>query len=122
MDATLSGEAVEQGLVGKRPVGSSRRTSFANIEYQLPGAAGVTAVVGYGGRGRTIANRMNSSTIDPANSFSLGARYRFDLGGKPTSVFARVANLTDEYSYQMSGEGLYYSPGRRFIMTLTSDL
>jgi len=122
MDATLSGEAVEQGLVGKRPVGSSRRTSFANIEYQLPGAAGVTAVVGYGGRGRTIANRMNSSTIDPANSFSLGARYRFDLGGKPTSIFARVANLTDEYSYQMSGEGLYYSPGRRFIMTLTSDL
>jgi iron complex outermembrane receptor protein len=122
MDATLSGEAVEQGLVGKRPVGSSRRTSFANIEYQLPGAAGVTAVVGYGGRGRTIANRMNSFTIDPANSFSLGVRYRFDLGGKPTSIFARVANLTDEYSYQMSGEGLYYSPGRRFIMTLTSDL
>jgi hypothetical protein len=36
--------------------------------------------------------------------------------------YARVANATDEYSYQASGEGLYYSPGRRFIMTLTSDL
>jgi len=122
MDSSLSGKAVEQGLVGKRPVGSFRRTSFANIEYQLPGVAGVTAVVAYNGRGRTIANRMNSLTIDPANSFSVGARYRFQMMGKPTSLFARVANITDEYSYQVSGEGLYYSPGRRFIMTLTSDL
>ena len=65
---------------------------------------------------------MNTLTIDPANSFSLGARYRFDVGGKPTSVFARVANVTNEYSYQVAGEGLYYSTGRRFIVTLTSDI
>lgn len=122
MDARLGGEAVEQGLVGKRPVGSSRRTSFANIEYQLPWVEGLAAVVGYGGRGRTIANRMNSLTLDPANSFSLGARYRFDLAGKPTSLYARVANVANEYSYQASGEGLYYSLGRRFILTLASDL
>lgn len=121
MDANLSGKAVEQKLVGQRPVGSSRRTSFANVEYQLKGIEGVTAVLGYAGRGRTIANRMNTLTIDPANSFSVGARYRFNVGGKPTSLYARVANITDEYSYQVSGEGLYYSTGRRFIATLTSD-
>jgi len=103
MDASLNGKAVEQNLVGQRPVGSSRRTSFANIEYQLKGLKGVTAVLGYNGRGRTIANRMNTLTIDPANSFTLGARYRFNVAGKPTSLFARVANITDEYSYQVSG-------------------
>jgi len=122
MDAGLSGIAVEQGLVGKRPVGSSRRTSFANIEYQLPWVKGVTAVVAYSGRGRIVANRLNTLTIDPAKVFNLGARYRFDLAGKPTSLFARVANVANEYSYQVSGEGVYYSPGCRFIMTLTSDL
>jgi len=122
LDATLSGTAVKQGIVGKRPVGSSNRSTFASIEYQLPGLEKLTAVVNYEGRGPTIANRMNTLTIDPANSFSLGARYRFDVGGKPTSVFARVANVTNEYSYQVAGEGLYYSTGRRFIVTLTSDI
>jgi iron complex outermembrane receptor protein len=121
LNATLSGEAVEQGLVGKRPIGSVRRTSFANIEYLVPGLEGLTAILSYSGRGKTVANRMNTLTIEPAHSFTVGARYRFQMMGKPTSLFARLANATDEYSYTVAGEGLIYSPGRRFIATLTTD-
>ena len=121
LDAKVSGTAVEQGLLGKRPVGSTNRISSGSIDYRIPGTA-LSIDVGYTGTGKKVANSANSLTVDPENSFSVGGRYRFEVAGKPTVLRAQVQNLTNDYNFWVSGEGLGFTAPRRFLVNLTTDI
>ncbi len=122
LDARLSGEAVDRGLVGKRPVNATGRFSSAAIEYRPPWVEGLSFDLAYESTSRKTANRQNTFFVPARFVVSPGMRYRFTMGDTPTSVRAQIASINNVYGYNIFGEGFYYNFPRRFTLTLTADL
>lgn len=122
LDARVSGEAVDRGLVGKRPVNAIGRFSSAAIEYRPPWVKGLSFDLAYESTSRKTANRQNTVFVPARYVVSPGMRYRFTIGGTPASLRAQVASINNVYGYNIFGEGVYYNFPRRFILTLAADL
>jgi iron complex outermembrane receptor protein len=122
LDATLSGEAVGQGLVGKRPVNAIGRVSSAALEYSVPWVEGLSVDLYYESTSDRTANRQNTLEVPARYIVSPGVRYRFNIGDKPASFRAQVASANNVYGYNVIGEGVYYNVPRRFSMSLVADL
>jgi iron complex outermembrane receptor protein len=122
LDATVSGDAVELGLIGRRPVGSIGRTVTGAVNWNVPWLNGLSFDLAYEGSSDRIADRANSFVIPARYVASLGGRYRFDLFDKPATFRAQLASVNNAYGYSNIGEGFYYNPPRRFQMNLTVDM
>lgn len=122
LDAKLSGEAVEQGLVGKRPVNAIGRVSSAALEYNVPWVEGLSVDLYYESTSDRTANWQNTLEIPARYIVSPGLRYRFSIGDKPATFRAQLASANNVYGYNVIGEGLYYNLPRRFSMSLVADL
>lgn len=122
LDATLSGDAVEQGLVGRRPVNAIGRVSSVALEYGVPWVEGLSVDLYYESTSDRTANRQNTLEIPARYIVSPGVRYRFAIGDKPATVRAQVASANNVYGYNVIGEGVYYNLPRRFSMSLVADL
>ena len=122
LDATVSGDQVDLGLIGRRPVGSIGRTVTGALNWNLPWVEGLSVDLAYESSSDRIANRANTFVIPERHIFSLGGRYRFDLFDKPATFRAQVATVNNAYGFSNIGEGFYYNPPRRFQMSLTVDM
>jgi iron complex outermembrane receptor protein len=122
LDATLSGEAVDEGLVGRRPINATGRTSSAAVEYQVPWIEGLSVDLFYESTSKRAANRQNTLFVPPRYIVSPGFRYRFRLGDNPATLRAQLATANNAYGYNVIGEGVYYNVPRRFSLTLVTDL
>jgi len=122
LKARVSGDQVDLGLVGRRPIGSAGRTVTAAFNWNLPWVEGLSVDLNYEGSSDRVADRANSFVIPPRYVVSLGTRYRFDLSGKPATFRAQVASLNNAYGFSNIGEGFYYNQPRRFQMSLTVDM
>ena len=122
LDATVSGDAVDLGLIGRRPVGSIGRTVTGALNWDLPWVQGLSVDLAYESASDRIANAANTFVIPARYIYSLGGRYRFDLLDKPATFRAQLASVNNVYGYNNLGEGFYYNPPRRFQMSLTVDL
>ncbi len=122
LDATVSGDAVELGLIGKRPLASIGRTVTAAVNWNLPWVKGLSLDLAYEATSDRIANAANSLVIPARYALALGGRYRFDLTGKPATLRAQWASVNDAYGFNNVSEGFYYNLPRRFQMSLTVDM
>jgi iron complex outermembrane receptor protein len=122
LDATVSGDAVDLGLIGRRPVGSIGRTITGALNWNLPWVDGLSLDVSYEGASDRVANAANSLVIPARYVASVGGRYRFDIGGKPATFRAQIPSVNNRYGYSNLGEGFYYNLPRRFQMSLTVDI
>lgn len=122
LDAKVSGDAVNLGLIGPRPVGSIGRTVTAAVNWNLPWAEGLSADLAYESTSDRVSNAANTLVIPPRYVWSLGGRYRFDLSDKPATFRAQLATVNNPYGYNNLGEGLYYNVPRRFQISLTVDI
>ena len=122
LDATVSGDAVNLGLIGRRPVASVGRTVTAAVNWNLPWVQGLSLDLAYEGTSDRVANRANSLVIPARYALALGGRYRFDLFDNPTTFRAQVASINNAYGFNNAGEGFYYNLPRRFLMSLTVDM
>lgn len=122
LDATVSGDAVDLGLIGRRPVGSIGRVVNGALDWNLPWAEGLSLDLAYEASSDRDANAANTLVIPARYVFSLGGRYRFDLLDKPATFRAQLASVNDAYGFNNLGEGFYYNPPRRFQMSLTVDM
>jgi iron complex outermembrane receptor protein len=122
LDAKVSGDAVELGLIGRRPVGSIGRTVTGAVNWNVPWLDGLSFDLAYEGSSDRTADRANSFVIPARYVASLGGRYRFDLFDKPATFRAQLASVNNAYGYSNIGEGFYYNPPRRFQMSLTVDM
>lgn len=121
LDARVSGDAVELGLIGPRPVGSIGRSVNGALNWNLPWVEGLSLDLAY----QSTSDRVTAeeTLFIPARYVaSLGGRYRFGLLGKPATFRAQLASVNGVYGYNNIGEGYYYSPPRQFQMNLTVDL
>lgn len=122
IDAEVSGDQVDLGLIGRRPVGSIGRTVTGALNWNLPWVEGLSLDLAYESSSDRIANADNTLEIPARYVYSLGGRYRFDLFDKPATFRAQLASVNNPYGFNNLGEGFYYNPPRRFQMSLTVDM
>ena len=121
LDASVSGAAVDRGLIGKRPVGSTRAKLQANAEYAPAGHWSFD--LGANWRAAVIADTDGRTHLPPRATLDLGARYRFKLGHTASVLRFQVTNLADAGGYVVLGPGAYKLADRRqATLTLTTDL
>ena len=122
IDAKVSGDEVDLGLIGPRPVGSIGRTINGGLNWNVPWLEGLSLDLAYESASDRVANADNTFVIPARYVYSLGGRYRFDLLDKPATFRAQLATVNNVFGFNNVGEGFYYNPPRRFQMSLTVDM
>jgi iron complex outermembrane receptor protein len=122
LDADVSGELVDDGRIGGKPVASIERRSIGSIDYRFPDSPfSVDAVVEE--TAERIANVKNTVVVPPRAVLALGGRYRFNIGKANAMIRAQVGNVFNNYGYGVGGSGFYvYNLPRRFSVTLLADI
>jgi iron complex outermembrane receptor protein len=122
LDAKVSGDAVDLGLIGRRPLGAIARNVNGALNWNLPWVEGLSLDLAYEGTSDRTANSANTLVIPARYAAALGGRYRFDLFDKPATFRAQLASFNNAYAFNNIGEGFYYNLPRRFQMSLTVDM
>ncbi len=122
LDAEVTGDQVDQGLIGRKPIGSAPLTATGAVNWNVPWVEGLALDVSYEGFSKRVADRANAFDIPGRYIASLGARYRFNLSGLPATFRAQMASVNNPYGYSNLGEGFYYNTPRRLQMSLTVDI
>jgi iron complex outermembrane recepter protein len=123
LEARLSGDLVDRGLIGSEPVGRPERAMLASLTWRVPGLRGLTIDGGVSMRGAREANRENSFSLPSYATFNFGVRQPFRLNGQAFNLRARVTNIFNGFNWNVASSGLYFFTGSRvFTLTLTGDL
>ena len=116
LDPRISGEAVDSGLIGMRPVGQVRRRIAANLDWRSRGGKGPfsfdLAVESLSSR---MANAANTLSAPPRSALNLGARYRFAWGKAKLVLRPQVNNVFNNFGWNVSPSGGFTFTGRRFF-------
>jgi iron complex outermembrane receptor protein len=122
LKARVSGDQVDLGIIGRRPVGSLGRNINGALNWDLPWVEGLSADLAYESTSDRVADAANSFVIPARYVYSLGSRYRFELLDKPATLRAQLLTMNNRYGFNNIGEGFYYNFPRRFQTSLTVDL
>jgi iron complex outermembrane receptor protein len=129
LDADVSGEAVDLGIIGRKPVGTTRRTMRANFDYRLPFFEPLSVDLGINSLAGKVASALEYSelggrqlTTEPLTTFDMGARYRFKAGAAPATLRAQVTNVFNLYRWNVfSNSSFRFTDTRRFLLSLAAD-
>lgn len=129
LDAEVSGEAVELGAIGRKPVGTTRRMVRANFDYRLPFFDALSVDVGITNQAAQVASALSYAEIggrqlmtEPQTLVDLGARYRFKAGRAPATLRAQVTNAFDVYRWKVGGNSSFrFIDERRVLLSLAAD-
>jgi iron complex outermembrane recepter protein len=125
LDAKVSGEEVDRGLIGKRPVGTFRRHTIVSLDYQVPGVKPLSVTASMEATSDRTANSdpVNKVIIPARAVYSLGTRYKFKLGESPALLRFTVNNIFNTFGWNSGGSGFFLPNGsRRFTLALSTDL
>lgn len=129
LDADVSGEAVDLGIIGPKPVGTTARIVRANLDYRLPFTPlsvdfGVTSQAGKIASALEFAELGGRQLMTRSlTTFDIGFRYRFKTGTAPATLRAQVTNLFNVYGWNVSPNASFkFNDTRRFLMTVAADL
>lgn len=123
LDASVSGEEVDAGLIGGKPIAAIERYTVASIDYRLRRVPGLSFDAVMESTGDRVANAANTLVVPPRAVLSLGSRYRFKVGKTPTLVRAQLGNVFNKYGYGVGGSGFFvYNVQRRVTLTVAADL
>ncbi|WP_237438096.1 TonB-dependent receptor domain-containing protein [Alteraurantiacibacter buctensis] len=123
-DSQVSGELVEAGVIGPRPVGNVRRQSTINLDWRLDGGRSPLSLdLALDSASARVANARNTLLVPQRLTLDAGLRYRFTLAGVRALVRAQMANLFNDYSWSVSPNGaLRYTHSRRFLGELRMEI
>lgn len=123
LDAEVSGEEVDLGLIGKKPVGTFKLHNVANLNWNLPWHKPLTLTARFESTSNRTANAANTLVIPARSVTSLGARYRLTVGNKPILIRGTVDNIFNKFGWNVGGSGFFVPNGsRRYSLTLATDL
>jgi iron complex outermembrane receptor protein len=130
LDAEVSGEAVDLGIIGPKPVGTTGRIIRANLDYRLPFFDPISLDLGITHQAGQVASVLEYAELggrqlmtEPQTIFDLGARYRFKVGATPATLRTQVTNLFDVYRWKVGSNASFrFIDARRFLLTLAADL
>ena len=127
LDARVSGEEVDLGLITKKPVGTFKLHNVANLNWNVPWHKPLTLTARFESTSDRIASDdpvAPKSFVIPARSVtSLGARYRLTIGKTPILIRGTVDNVFNKFGWNQGG-GQFFLPNgsRRFSLSLAADL
>lgn len=124
LDPKISGEAIDTGLIGERPVGSIRRRSIANFDWRLSqGHSPWSFDVAFESLSARVGNAANTFSVPPGETVNLGLRYRFELAHNSTLLRVQAQNLFNDYRWQVSSSGGFtYANSRTYMAQLIMDI
>ncbi|MFO6448346.1 TonB-dependent receptor domain-containing protein [Erythrobacter sp. NE805] len=124
LDPRISGELVDEGAIGPRPVGSIRRRSIANLDWRLDGGRSPLSFdLAFESLSARIGNPANSLSAPPRETLDLGMRYRFSVGSTRALLRVQLANVFNDYGWQVASNGAFlYSTSRRVLAEVRVDL
>jgi iron complex outermembrane recepter protein len=119
----VSGDEVNRGLIGKRPVGTFKLRNIANINWQLPWHDPLTLTARFESTSDRTANAANTFVIPARSVTGLGARYKLKIDKTPLLLRANVDNIFNKFGWNVSGSGFFIPNGsRRYSLSLAADL
>jgi iron complex outermembrane receptor protein len=122
LHARVSGEEVEAGAIGARPVGSASRTLLFSADYRLPWVAGLSANFNVNSVGKRTANSANTVFVPATETVGLGMRYQSKIGRIPVALRMNISNLFDKYSWNVLASNAYfYNNQRQLSVSLAAD-
>jgi iron complex outermembrane receptor protein len=123
LDPTISGEAVTNRQIGKRPVGSVDRRSILNLDWRLDGGKGPWSFdLALESLSARIGNAANTLEAGARENLSLGLRYRFSVASYKALLRLQVTNVLDDYGWLVSSSGGFTAaPGRTWTAQLVAD-
>ncbi len=122
MRPRVTGEAVEQGRVGRRPLGQPSRLLTLATQYELPGVKGVQLTLNATHRGSRAADTRNLVFLPARTTIDAGVRWRMNIGRNPALLRVQMLNVTNTYDLALVGSGSYQvNAPRQVTMFLTVD-
>lgn len=129
LDGAVSGDLVDQGQIGPRPVGQSNRQVRLNADYRLPWSPDWSIDLGVLSSGeRAVGGALRAELggeqylIDGRTTVDIGARWRFRLAGGRAVARAQVLNIGDNRDWEVGSNGAFVmTPPRRVFLTITAD-
>jgi iron complex outermembrane receptor protein len=130
LDADVSGEAVDLGLIGPKPVGTTGRVTRANLDYRLPFFDSLSLDLGINSLAGKVASAREFAELEggqlmtaPLTTFDVGGRYRFKAGKAPATLRAQITNLFNVYRWNVfSNSSFRFTDTRRYLLSLAADL
>ena len=121
MSPRVSGDPVEEGRIGRRPVGQTRRLLTLSGTYALP-APGMSLTFAANHHGARTGDQANRVKTPARTILDAGVRYRFDAAGTPALLRFQVTNLTNAFDWKVASSGAYEAnQPRTFSLFLTMD-
>ncbi len=129
LDAEVSGELVELGQIGPRPVGRTERQVRLNADYQLPwnpklsvDMAPISTGDRAAGSAPLAARDGGQLTVSGRTTLDIGGRWRFRIGDGAAVARLIVQNLTDDQDWDVGSNGAFLMPQpRRASLSVTAD-
>lgn len=124
LQARVSGQLVDQGVIGRVPFGRNPRVSNLNVQYGPASWGGFSLETSIRNVVQGFADTANLLKLSPKTNVDLGARYRFNLFGAPAQLRARVQNVTNTYGWSIAGGSAAwysYDGPTRFSISLAAD-
>lgn len=122
MEPEVTGQAVDLGRVGRRPVGQTDRLLRLNVDYRLAAIPALSFDLAVANQGQRIASSDQQAVAPDYTLIDFGARYRMKLGNAPATVRVLAANLTDEFAWTIFNSNSFgLMDGRRYSATLVVD-
>jgi iron complex outermembrane recepter protein len=123
LDATVSGEEVQRGLIGRRPIGATALRGTFALDYRFPRFDALSLDFSIDATSDRTANAANTLVIPTRAFVSMGGRYRFKVGDTPVLVRAQIGNVTNVFGWNVGGSGFFVPNGpRRFSVSIAADV
>lgn len=113
MQPRVTGEAVDLGRVGSRPLNQSAQILRGNVEYRPGFLRGLSFDAAVSHFGKRAASRDNVVTLPAYDVVDLGVRYRFKIGRSPATLRLQVQNVGNTFYYDIDGSNTYSLTDRR---------
>ncbi len=122
IDPSISGEAVDTGVIGPTSVGIRPRSILLSLQYQPPQWKGFGIEGTAQHTGPMVAQPANIIKLGDNTIFNVGARYNFKVGEVPAVIRAQLMNATNVFQWNVTYTGNFLQrPPRRFVVTVAAD-
>ena len=123
LQARISGALVDQGRIGRVPIGRIPRSSHFDVEYGPASWSGVSVDMQIDNRSSRVATADNLARIQGRTLVNLGGRYRFKIGDSRATIRAQVKNVGDTFRWDINNNQLAFvtEEKRRYSLQLSAD-
>lgn len=123
-DPLITGEIIDSGVIGPRPIGQTGVSVVGNIDWRFDdGNSPLSLDAAYEYRGSRTVNTLNTLDVPGADTIDLGFRYRFDTDAAQFVLRGRLINAFNTYDWDVfSTGGLFYTEARTFLLQLNAQV